>query len=639
VSHPLLRWLLPATLFACTLAHAGVDQDFLAAREAYSKGQTERFDRFSAKVPTDHPLRPYLEYWRLKRSNPAPDAMAAFIAAHPDSPLSDRLRQDLARHYGAQEDWPAFRFWAGGLEKPDGELICLDLRARMAIGDARAGNEALRLYRTGTDQPSSCTQLFGVLFARGLLTDEDRYGRLRLALEANNLRLTRELDGQLPLADRMDGNLLTEAQRQPEQTLARVTEKRAEREAGLYALNQLAKKDPSLAAAAWQVHAAHYSPEEQQYGWGQIGLHAARSHRPEAADYFARAGNRLTEPQQIWRLRILLRSGNWVETYRGILALPQDTQGEAVWRYWKARALKALNAIYPANQIFAPLSREFGYYGLLAGEELATRLEARPADYKVTPEDMRLAEGHPGLGRALILRKLGLNIDAAREWDWALRSFDDRQILAAAELARRESWYDRAIITAEKTRELHSFDLRYLTPYRDLAESYARQHDLDPAWVYGLMRQESRFVDYARSGVGAQGLMQVMPATAQWIARQLGLGRNAHRDIAQPETNIRFGTYYLQRIRNDLAGSPVLATAAYNAGPGRARRWQAGIPLEGAVYVESIPYAETREYVKKVLANAMYYSQRLGLPAERLKDRLGEVPARVPQIADSETET
>jgi soluble lytic murein transglycosylase len=636
---PLFHWFALSLLLASQSAHAGVDQDFIAAREAYSKGLTERFERHAARVPAGHPLQPYLEYWRLKRNAPSPEDMAGFIAANPDSPLSERLRQDLARYYGALEDWPAFHLWAARLEKLDSELRCFDLRARLAARDGKAASEAMLLYRTGTDLPSSCGKLFATLFSQGILSDEDRLGRLRLALEASNLRLAREIDAQLPAEARMASDLLAEAQRQPEQTLAGVSDKRAEREAGLFALNQIAKKDSLQAATAWQAHASHYAPEEQRYGWGQIALHAARLHRPEAVDYFARAGTRLTEAQQIWRTRTLLRAGNWAEVYRAIMALPQDTQGEAVWRYWKARALKALNASYQANLIFAPLSREFGYYGLLAGEELPTRLETRPADYKVTPEDLRLAEGHPGLGRALTLRRLGLNIDAAREWDWSLRAFDDRQILAAAELARREAWYDRAIITAEKTQALHSFDLRYLTPYRDLAETYARQHDLDPAWVYGLMRQESRFVDYARSGVGAQGLMQIMPATAQWIARQMGLGRNAHREMNLPETNIRFGTYYLQRIRDDLAGSPVLATAAYNAGPGRARRWQAEVPLEGAIYVESIPFSETREYVKKVLANAMYYSQRLALPSGRLKDRLGEVPARASASPDGETET
>lgn len=635
---PLLayRWFFTFLLLASQVALAAPDKDFLAAREAYAKGQSDRFERHAARIASNYPLQPYLEYWRLKRNTPDPVAMADFIARRPDSPLSERLRQDLARQYGLAADWPSFRFWASGLGKLDSELQCLDLRAGMATGIASAAGEAIRLYRTGLDLPSSCTRLFDDLFARGLLSDADRLTRLRLAYDVNNLRLARELDAQLPMGERMSASLLADAQRQPEKVVARPTDKRTEREASLYALAQLAKKDTAQAVLLWETHAPSYSVDEQQYGWGQVALQAARQQRPEAADYFARAGNRLTESQQIWRLRVMLRAGRWVEVYRGIMAMPESTQSEPAWRYWKARALKALNAPYPANLIFAPLSREFGYYGLLANEELPTRLEARPEDYKATPEDMRSMEEHAGLARALLLRQLGLAIDAAREWEWATRDFNDHQLLAAAELARREAWYDRAIITAERTREVHSFDLRYLTPYRDLAETYARQQDLDPAWVYGLMRQESRFVDYARSGVGAQGLMQIMPTTAQWIARQLGLDRNAHKQMNQPEANIRFGTYYLKRIQGDLAGSPVLATAAYNAGPSRAKRWQADTPLEGAIYVESIPFGETREYVKKVLANAMYYSQRLGLPGGRLKDRLGEIPPHPDRLPEND---
>jgi soluble lytic murein transglycosylase len=218
--------------------------------------------------------------------------------------------------------------------------------------------------------------------------------------------------------------------------------------------------------------------------------------------------------------------------------------------------------------------------------------------------------------------------DAQEEWNRALRGMSDRQLLAAAELALREEWYDRAIVSANLTKAEHNFDLRYIAPYRDLASAYAQENGLDEAWVYGLIRQESRFVAYARSRVGAQGLMQIMPATAQWISKQLGLDRRAHNKVGSPDTNIRFGTYYLKRIYESLDQSPVLATAGYNAGPGRARRWQADSPLEGAIYVESIPFQETRDYVKRVMANAMFYRSRFGGEARPLKERLGVIPAR-----------
>lgn len=623
---------LPTTLSLLLLlllaspALASVNTDFQAAREAYQKGRYDRFKKSADKIPERHALAPYVRYWRLKIDAPGNAAVLRFIDENPDTPLSDRLRNDLARQFGRAENWSEFLAQYRAIARPDQELQCFDLRRRLANGD-KIEAEGLALWRTPRDLPSSCDPLFRALAESGALSQNDRLVRLRLALDTGNLRLAREVNGRLgELA--MDDDALARVQRDPRRFLEAEATTAGQHEAALYALTQIAKTDPETAARVWEARQAGFPEAEQRYGWGQIGMHAARRHDPRALAWLARADESTSEAQLIWKTRASLRAGKWIDVYNSIQAMPVSTQNEAVWRYWKARALKALNAQYPANLLFAKLSQEINYYGLLAEEELPARLEARPAEYKVTADDLKTAEAHVGLGRALLLRRLGDIGNAVAEWDWALRGMDDRQLLAAAELARRENWYDRAIITADRTRGEHDFDLRYIAPYRDLASAYAHSNDLDEAWVFGLMRQESRFVDYARSGVGASGLMQIMPATAKWIANQLGLGRKAHAGVNNPETNIRFGTYYLKSIYNTLDQSPVLATAGYNAGPGRARRWQAETPLEGAIYVESIPFSETREYVKKVLANAMFYRNRFGGEARTLKDRLGTIPAR-----------
>ena len=622
-----LRLALLAVL-AASPALASVEGSFQAAREAYQKGRMDRFNAHAAKIPSDHLLAPYIQFWRLKSNSPGVDEQLAFIARNPDSHLADRLRTDLARQFGHNENWSAFREQFQALVKPDQELQCFDLRASLGEGGKEAEKDAIALWRTPRDLPSACDPVFTILAERGILTAEERFIRLRLALDTGNLRLARELNARLPEGAGMDADALGRAQKADERLLAAPGERRGQREAALFALTQIAKNEPARAARLWEQHRAAFSESEQQYGWGQIGLHAARRHEPQALAWFARAVGAPSEAQLLWKARAGLRAGQWVEAYNTIQAMPEPLQSEPVWRYWKARALKALNATYPANVLFAKLSREINYYGLLAEEELPAKLEARPQEYKVTPEDLKAAEALPALRRALLLRKLGDPGNAMAEWDRALRTLEDRQILAAAELARREGWYDRAIYTAERTREVHDFDLRYLAPYRDLATAYAHDNGLDEAWIYGLMRQESRFVEYARSVAGAQGLMQIMPATAKWIARQLGLKKNAHKQVVKPETNIRFGTYYLKRIYDSLGRSAVLATAGYNAGPGRARKWQADTPLEGAVYVENIPFAETRDYVKKVLANAMFYRARFGGASQALKERLGVIPAR-----------
>ena len=607
---------------------AAWEKDFLAAREAYQKGRMDRFEQHARKLPDDHLLQPYLSFWRLRANNNNLNARLQFIQQHPDSLLAEALRADLAREAARREDWPAYEGWSAQLKRKDQELQCLDLRAGLERGLRPSREAVLALYRSGSDRPTGCERLFARLFELGVLTAEDHYARLRLALDANNLRLARELLVQLPHNERPVTEALTLAGQAPERVLAAAVDNRAQAEVALYALMQLAKRDLDAAAQLWEAHQDKFAPMEQRHGWGQLAVQAARRHDDRARDWFARAGNALTETQHAWRARAHLRTGRWAELLQAILAMPPEMQEEPVWRYWRGRAHKALGAGFQANQLFALLSREHHYYGLLAQEELPVRLETRAADYRVADEEVGRVAALPGIRRALLLREIGLDANAAAEWDWALREADDVTLLAAAELARRRQWYDRAIMTAERTRELHNFDLRYLTPYRDLAQARAREFGLDEAWIYGLMRQESRFVAQARSRVGAQGLMQIMPATADWIARQLGVPRRSRLDVYHPETNLRFGSYYLKRVLDELQGSPVLATAAYNAGPGRARQWQASEPLEGAIYVETIPFLETREYVKKVMANAMHYSQRLGLAHTALRDRLGVVPAR-----------
>ena len=616
----------------------------MAAREHYQKGRLDRFDRSAAGIPKDHLLQPYIRYWRLKADNATPDELQAFINDFPDSPLADRLRTELAGLYALAENWPAFRAQYRALYRPTQELACYDIHLRLREGDPKAAQEGKTLWQTDKDLPSSCDPLFATLFEKGWLTQEDRYQRLRLTLASGNLGLARYLDAQLPAEERMEANALAMAQRHGDELIQAGSERRSQREAALYALTLFAKLDPLGAARLWESLAAKYPEIEQRYGWGQIAMYAARKHDPRAVEWFARSGAANTpahsELQAMWRARAALREGKWAEVYQTIQAMPAEMQEEAVWRYWKARALKALNVLFPANVLFAQLSQEYDYYGLLALEELPPRLESRPAFYLVTPDDLLEAETNPGLQRALLLRKMDLPGDAQEEWNRALRGMSDRQLLAAAELALRNEWHDRAIVSANLTKTEHNFDLRYIAPYRDLASAYAQENGLDEAWVYGLIRQESRFVSFAKSRVGAQGLMQIMPATAQWIAKQMGLDKRAHNKVGNPDTNIRFGTYYLKSIYESLEQSPVMATAGYNAGPGRARRWQADVPLEGAIYVESIPFQETRDYVKRVMTNAMFYRSRFGGEARTLKDRLGTIPARLkePPPAGNETD-
>jgi soluble lytic murein transglycosylase len=402
---------------------------------------------------------------------------------------------------------------------------------------------------------------------------------------------------------------------------------RAARESVLFAVHRLARTAPPQAARHWARLEERFSPEERAYAWGMIGQFGALRHHPDALEWYARAGG-LSDLQLAWKVRAALRVRDWQEVLSAIGTMTGRESSQPAWRYWKARALQALGRAEEAAELLKPLAAEFNFYGQLALEELGGKITV-PAAWKPREEDVRAMTEHTGLRRALALYRLNLRVEANREWLWAIRGFDDKQLLAASEVARRHEIYDRAINTADRTVGLHDFHLRYLAPYRDVLNAHTSQLELDEAWVYGLIRQESRFIPNVRSRAGASGLMQLMPGTAKWVAGKLGLKDWRWSHVTEVDTNVSLGTYYLRHVLDTLDGHPVLASAAYNAGPGRARAWRPEFAIEGAAYAESIPFSETRDYVKRVMANASYYAHNFSQPALPLKQRMGTIGPRL----------
>jgi len=589
-------------------------------------------------VPADHVLSPYVEYWRLTLSSRDDDArIADFLARYPGSRMAELLRADWLKTLGAREAWAPYLAEYPRLVKPDVAHQCYAYRAEWALGNRSHQREAVSLWFSGRDRPEACSPLFAQLIEAGLIREEDVWRRMRLALEAGNPTIARVVAGMLPEAQRPATALFDQAARDPARLLnsARLDfGRRGDRELALYAFEQLAKTRSDLAEQALRKRAPQFSADELRTAWARLATWAAQRHEAVAPAWFQLAGVvAVNDAQREWWVRSTLRAGDWQAVQRVIESMGESSRALPTWRYWRARALQANGQRLAANALFLALSREQHYYGQLAQEELGPVMQAPVINIKTSGNDIAAVAGHPGIVRALALYQLGLRGEANLEWGWSIQNFSDVQLLAAAELARRMDWYDRAINTAERTRDLHDFELRFLAPYRELAQQAARENAIDEAWVFGLMRQESRFVNVARSNVGASGLMQIMPATARWIASRLGIKGFHPSEMQDPARNIQFGAYYLKHVQTTLDGSPVLATAAYNAGPGRAQRWRDTRPMEAAIYIESIPFAETRDYVKKVMSNAMYYAARFGQPSVLLKDRLGVVPARASTVA------
>jgi soluble lytic murein transglycosylase len=622
-------------IHAGTLA-AGQEDDFMAMRKAFQSGDAGHVIVYAQRL-RGHVLEPYAAYYQLRPQLEdiviGPDAIRKFIDRYADSPLSDRLRSDWLKALGKTQQWELFAEEYPNLISGDMELACYSLQQRLAAQDRGAYEEARPLWFSARDLPESCTPLFEMLMSAEVLTSEDIWARLRLALEAGNVSVARRINEYLPEGQALDERNLGAAADNPLRYLEshrNSIRTRGDREIAFFAMLRLVRSGPDQAYAYWPRLRDSFGEKEHAHFMAQLADQAARKLHPNALNWFAEAEKTrspavLTDAQLGWKTRAALRAGNWDTVLETIDAMSAQEQQAGVWRYWKARALKTMGKTTDANAILAPLSTEHNFYGQLAEEELGVTIGPPSAPYKATPAEITAIERLPSIQRSLILYRLNLRTEAAREWAWAIRDLDDRRLLAAAEVARRNGIYDRAIHTAEKTVQLHDFNLRFLAPHRDTLRGILKQQELDEAWVYGLIRQESRFISDARSSAGAMGLMQVMPGTATWVAKRLGMKKYRNTLATEVNTNLMLGTYYLKHVLTLFDNQPLLASAAYNAGPRRVGQWRDEKAMEGAIYAETIPFNETRDYVKKVMSNSMYYASTLGHQIRTLKQRLGIV--------------
>lgn len=611
----------------------GVDADFLSAREAFRTGNAAQVDRLYPRLASSL-LEPYVAYYSLHMhlATADPAAIRDFLLRPQDTPVIDRLRGEWLKQLAKNQQWDTFTAEYPHLATEDPELLCDALQARRAVQDQAALIEAHRLWLTGEAQPEDCMPLFNAAVAADIVGEDEIWSRIRVALEAGNVSLAKQFAALLPGQHASFSAMLDKAAGNPGRFLATTSLAHAappERLAALFALRRLAKQSPDIALAQWNRIAAYFPDTDQQYFYGWLGYEGARVLDDRALQWYRQAQKSpLTPPQLAWRVRAALRQMDWREVLDSINAMGPDQQREKAWRYWKARALSALGSHDQAQALYGALSTDYSFYGQLAADELH-QPAAAPDRHVADPATIMQVQSQPGIQRALALYRLGLYTEAQREWAWAIRRYDDRQLLAASELALRNGIYDRSIDAAERTQQVHDFGLRFPAPYRTELQEHVRSNDLDEAWVYGLMRQESRFALHANSTVGASGLMQIMPETARWVARKIGLKHYRSALLTEVDTNLRLGTYYLKTVLSQLNNNPVLASAAYNAGPTRAQQWRDDHrPLEGAIYIETIPFDETRDYVRKVMSNTSYYASLFGQPATSLKQRLGVIPPK-----------
>ncbi|WP_027009710.1 lytic transglycosylase domain-containing protein [Conchiformibius kuhniae] len=541
-------------------------------------------------------------------------AAAQFLAGQGSSAMGESVRNEWLKSLGQRNQADVFKQQYAQLE-PEGRSRESRCYAHLFGVEQDAAFVDALVWETKR-LPAGCNALLQYRAASGALDTGKAWRRVRGLMAENQISDARALAASL--GSPLDGMMGQGAQ---ENRLLGIIGGNASKNAG--------------AAARLAAEAGALSREQAGFAWAVLGLAEARNQNmPVALSYFRNADrSQMTDEQLEWYARAALRRQDWHELASVIESMPAKLRQDSAWLYWLARSRAANGRAADAQTLYrqaAATGRNF--YAVLATEELGRRVDVRNNIADTPKAHVQTMAQDGALQRALTLfhtaKQSGnwkMRRQAQAEWRYATRGMNETTMLAAAQLAMDNQFYEMAINTAERTDHLLHYHLRYITPFRDQVTHYAAQAGVDPAWVYGLIRQESRFMIGAQSSVGAQGLMQVMPATAQMIARKIGMSDS---ELYTIDGNIRMGTWYMADARRSLQNNEVLATAGYNAGPGRARRWQAPHSLEGAVYAETIPFTETRDYVKKVMTNAVYYAALTGQPQTSLKQRMGVVPAR-----------
>ncbi|MER2540348.1 MAG: transglycosylase SLT domain-containing protein [Azonexus sp.] len=610
------------------------DNAFLYARDAFRAGDRNKLERNAALIG-NHDLAPYVENYQLRMNMDQGDyvALRNFFERYEKSYVAEKLRADWIRWLGKRGIWLEVDAEFPKLIAPDADVTCYAQQARLARNDKTILDEAEKVWLTQLEPPEACQPVLEALIWEKRVLADDVWARTRRQFEANRVNWAKQTMFYLPPSQTPETRAVDAVIASGPGYLARQSANwyatRPGRELAAIAIQRISPNDPRFAADELEKIQSRLQDSEKKWAWSQVGLQAAKRHMPEALDWYAKAGNApLSDDGYQWKVRAALRAHEWGIVHKTIEAMPPTLAALPEWVYWLGRALKAGGRTTDADALFEKIAGQPNFYGNLADEELGRAIMPPPKAKGPTNEEQTAARQNPAIKRAMTFFRLEMRTEGVKEWNWSLRGMDDRELLAAADLAKRNQIWDRAITAADKTKNEHDYSLRFLSPYGEQVRSAAQSQSLDDAWVYGLMRQESRFITGAKSNVGASGLMQLMPATAKWVAKKIGLRDYSHSQVNNTEINVLLGTSYMRLVMENLDNHPVLASAAYNAGPGRAKKWRAEQALEGAIYAETIPFSETRDYVKKVMSNSVYYSVLFTGQPDSLKKRLGTVAPR-----------
>lgn len=598
---------------------------FLEAETALENGDQITFNHLKSKL-TDYPLFPYLDYQELVNTlqQQTPARIRNSLKTLADTPLQRLLRKQWLSLLAQEGLWHSYLSFS----QPGGntEMQCQRLHALLETGKRQQAFASVpNLWLNGNSLPEACDPVLDAWIKAGQLSEELVWQRVALSMKGGKTRLANYLKRFLPAEERAWVERWLALYREP----AGVSQFSTTADHSMIddmltqAVMRLAWSNVESAYDTWIKLTKHREFSDWQHLqvvrslMGQLSRQKSDLQSQQITALLPKQYLHLDDTLAEKQLQYALQNGDWELVLLTTEGLPKKEQQRNRWRYWRARALISLGRSETGEAILKTLAEDRSYYGFLAAQRLGDRPKLSHEKLDADPKLMQQLAQHPALQRAYELHRLGRSLPARREWNLGMMQRSDDELKAAARLAEKWDWPSQVILTLTKLRQWNDLELRFpLTHQREIS-SLAQGTGIDKAWIYAILRQESAFMQDAKSAVGARGLMQIMPKTAESVASELKLAIKDPDDLFRPELNLKLGTGYLNKIFRRLQENPVLATAAYNAGPWRVESWLPKQSQAADIWIETVPYRETREYLKRVLAYTVIYNYRLGKDPSR----------------------
>ena len=606
---------------------ATLRQEFLAAEKALSRNNIEKYFLLADGLK-EYPLYPYLQYKWLRNNLQHETKIKDFLVQNKTSRYAPLLKRRWLHHLAKNKQW--HRFLQNYTKTKNVKLQCYQHQAQYETGNKKTALiGAAKLWAVGTSQPKECNPLFAQLKKSKYFNQNLLWRRFNATLRKNKVSLALYVKKLMAPKYHATADLWLNLHRDAEKYLPQFfNTPKTSRSALMFshAIHRLANRDIKQAVTLWDKSKKHYKITKKRADWleRRLALKLAYKKEPGAFDRLGQL-NIADNKSKTTRIRVALAEQNWPRVITAINALSHKEKKHENWQYWLARAYSTTGKNQQAEKIFERLSYRRSFYGYLSADRVNSIYHLWDKPLQISTQEINNIKYRDDFSIAYEFKMLERETQAKFQWWHALKQLNKNEIKAAAKLAQRWQWDEVAIFTIAKVKHWDDIALRFPLSFAENIHENAIKQDINPALLFGLIRRESSFFKKAHSPVGARGLMQIMPNTGRQIAKDLKQRWQGKNSLYDPVRNIKYGSYYYKKLVKQFGGNYALALAAYNAGPHRVKSWLPKEPLPADIWIEIIPFNETRGYVTTVLMYAMIYQLRNDATALSMADLTLEV--------------